>query len=274
MDLQLILRVLWRFKLIVAFGLIVAIALSVVSYAEVSFEGGKPAFTPRSNEQWESLSTLFVTSRGFPWGAAVRPREDPTRPGVILDQGKNPGGLDPVHLTALAELYVRLATSDAVMQEVFPDGKPTGTLQAFPVNSDDAGDGAVLPMVTLSAITTTAQGARQLAQRHADAFVEYIEREQQRANIPPEERVVIEIARRPQGASLLQARKKTRPMVVFVAVMLAVVGLAFTLENLRPRVRVLPAESSRPFDAEAGDQPQSTRATPAAAARHRSRNTA
>ncbi len=36
---------------------------------------------------------------------------------------------------------------------------------------------------------------------------------------------------------LLEGRSKTVPIVVFLTVMLAVIGLAFILENLRPRVR-------------------------------------
>ncbi len=236
MDLQLVLRVLWRFRTIVALGLIVATSLAVVSYYQVSLDGGKPSFTPRQSEKWESLGTLFVTSRGFPWGSiGTGPSEDEAVP-TDKDQGLNPSGLDPVHLTALAALYVRLSTSDPVLEVMKRDGPVNGQLQAFPVASDDNGDGSVLPMVTLSAISTSPQEAKRLAERHAKAFVRFIEQQQTKARIPSEERVEVQIARAPQGATMLEGRKKTRPMVVFIAVMLAVIGLTFSLENLRPRI--------------------------------------
>jgi hypothetical protein len=234
MDLQLILRVLWRFKLLVGVGVVLAIVLAVLSYIKLPTDG---KITYRQAESWESLSTLFVTSRGFPWGSVGN------APDVQVPESQqkpDPNVVDPVNLTGLAALYVRLATSDPVMKIMERDGPLGGTVAAYPVASDDNGNGSPLPMVTLSAIAETPGGAQKLAGRHADAFVRYIEREQQRAGIPRDEQVVVEQARQPQPASLLVGRKKTRPMVVFVAVMIAVIGLAFALENVRPRVRVLP----------------------------------
>lgn len=240
MDLQLILRVLWRFKIIVGAGLALAIALATLSYVHVSLSS--PHFKYRQAEQWESLSTLFVTSQGFPWGEIgvdPPPVGDGEKPLSAQDIGPDPG-----HLVSLAALYVQLATSDPVIQLMERDGPLDGELQAFPVASGQNGDGQELPMVTMSALAETPEKARKLAGRHADAFVRYLEREQQSARIPEGERVVVDVVRRPQEPTLLEARKKTRPAVVFVAVMIAVFGLAFALENLRPRVRVLPDQEA------------------------------
>jgi hypothetical protein len=239
MDLQLLLRVLWRFRVIVGCGLVLAFALAFLSYVKVN-PSGDPKLSYRENEQWESLSTLFVTSRGFPWGSIGNPAEQAAADAAAAADGAEPeeevqgNALDPVHLTALAALYVRLATSDPVLKEMRKPPAKEGTLQAFPVESTDTGRGEPLPMVTLSAIGVSREQAVALAREHARAFVDYIEREQRRANIPLDERVVIEVVRQPGEPTLLQARKKTRPMVVFVAVMIAVMGLAFALENLRP----------------------------------------
>ena len=56
------------------------------------------------------------------------------------------------------------------------------------------------------------------------------------------ERVQVEVVRQPQAPSLLEPRKKTRPIIVFLTVAIATFGLAFILENLRPRVRAVPGE--------------------------------
>jgi hypothetical protein len=242
MDLQLILRVLWRFKLLVSVGVVLAIVLAALSYIKLPTDG---KITYRQAESWESLSTIFVTSSGFPWGSTGNAPEVPLPP----DQQKtDPNVLDPVHLTGLAALYVRLATSDKVIKLIERDGPLNGTLAAYPVASDDNGNGEPLPMVTFAANAETPQAAQNLAQRHVEAFVRFIEAEQRRAGIPRKERVVVDIARQPQPATLLVGRKKTRPMVVFVAVMIAVIGLAFALENIRPRVRVLPGSDAAPRD--------------------------
>jgi hypothetical protein len=252
MDLQLILRVVWRFRVLVGCGVVLAVALATLSFVKVSLVGGKPAMEYRQAEQWESLSTLFVTSRGFPWGeSGAQKIESP--PASTGDEAADPGaqqtapqvtetGPDPAKLVSLAALYVRLATSDPVLEQMKRDGPISGLLQAFPVASGENGEGQELPMVTLSAIAGTPEEAQKLAARHAQAFVRYLRREQAAAHIPADERVVLEVVRQPQPPTLLEARKKTRPVVVFVAVMIAVLGLAFMLENLRPRVRVVPAQ--------------------------------
>jgi hypothetical protein len=240
MDLQLILRVLWRFKLLVGVGILLAITLAVLSYIKLPTDG---KITYRQTESWESLSQIFVTSKGFPWGSTGNRPEVPVAPEKLKT---DPNELDPVHLTGIAALYVRLATSDPVIRVIERDGPLNGTLAAYPVSSDDNGNGEPLPMVSFAAVAQTPQAAQSLAKRHLDAFVRYIESEQRRSGIPRKERVVVEVAKQPQPATLLVERKKTRPMVVFVAVMIAVIGLAFALENVRPRVRALPGSDAGP----------------------------
>jgi hypothetical protein len=234
MDLQLILRVLWRFRLLVGVGIVLAVVLATLSYIKLPTDG---KIEYRQAESWESLSQIFVTSSGFPWGSTGNAPDVEVPP---EQQKIDPNELDPIHLTGLAALYTRLATSDQVIKLIEQDGPLNGTLAAYPVSSDDAGDGDPLPMVTFAATAETPVAAQTLAQRHVDAFVNFIESEQRRAGIPRKERVVVDIARHPQAATLMVGRKKTRPMVVFVAVMIAVIGLAFALENIRPRVKVLP----------------------------------
>jgi hypothetical protein len=246
MDLQLILRVLWRFKLLVVIGFLLAIVLAALSYIKLPTDG---KITYRQTESWESLSQIFVTSKGFPWGSTGNRPEVPVAPEKLKT---DPNVLDPVHLTGLAALYVRLATSDPVIKAIERDGPLNGTLAAYPVSSDDNGNGEPLPMVTFAATAATPDAAQNLARRHVDAFVSYIEARQQRSGLPRKERVVVEVAKQPQPATLMVGRKKTRPMVVFVAVMIAVIGLAFALENIRPRVRVLQGTDAGPRSREDG----------------------
>lgn len=243
MDLQLVIRVLWRFKLLVVIGLLAAYGLAFYSYYNVELSGG-PKITPRQSEQWESLTTLFVTSRGFPWGSVsnYNPNEITGDP-ETRNEFSTPGEVDPSRLVALTGLYMELATSDLVLKEMLKTGDINGALQSFPVVPGGKDSLDPVPMFTLSAISPTPAGAQELAKRHVKAFLNVLSRRQTSARIPEYQRVKVEIVRQPQQATLLEGRKLTRPLVIFLAVMIAVFALAFALENLRPRVR--PVDGTR-----------------------------
>jgi hypothetical protein len=91
--------------------------------------------------------------------------------------------------------------------------------------------------MTFSAVAATPEAAVTLNERHVAAFTKFFRAQQAEAGIPPQERVVIATVNAPSNAVLLAGRKKTRPIIVFLTVMTAVLGLCFILENLRPRVR-------------------------------------
>jgi hypothetical protein len=244
MDLQLVGRVLWRFKLLVLAGFGLALCLSFLAMMNVSFKGGSPSFTYRDSEQWDSVSMLFVTSQRFPWGSVLPPQSQDVVPRTVPqpEEGTMPTGVDPAHLTSLAGLYARLATSDEVYRMMLKGGPITGSVQAEPLAAGKDNSGSPLPMIGLSAISTSAQAAHELARRHVNAFVRFLEQRQAEADIAPQERVVVEVVSSPQRAVLVEPRKKTRPVIVFLAVMIAVIGLAFVLENIRPRVRPVPSK--------------------------------
>ena len=69
MDLAQHAAVLWRFRAVVAGGLVLGIVLAVLAAYQL------PSLTPRGSETWTSESSLLVTQAGFPEG---RPRRLPT----------------------------------------------------------------------------------------------------------------------------------------------------------------------------------------------------
>jgi hypothetical protein len=235
-DLQLLFRVLWRFKVIFVVGLMLATALAFLSYVRVDLNGTQ-RFSYREPEQWESLSTLFVTTQGFPWGA-VSPRAE-TEASASEDEA--PEGVDPARLSNLAALYMELATSDDVLRTMLEEGPINGFLQAYPVRAGNDPRGDLLPLITLSASSDNPRAARALAGRHVNAFSRFLKQRQRATGIFPQDRVVVEVLRQPQQAQLVVPRKKTRPIVLFLTVMIAISALAFVLENMRPRVRPVAA---------------------------------
>jgi len=235
MDLHLYFRVLWRFRLIVVIGFLLAVALMVFSMFSVSFAGGSPSLTYREAETWRSDATLFVTQEGFPWGrirvgeaaVSIDRQGDPTEPKFAT----------PDRFADLAVVYSEIAQSDAIRKIMLDDGPIQGEIQSESMTSDD-GDG--LPMFGITALADSAAGAVALSRRQIDAFQSYIADEQARNDIPADQKVDVMALAQPRNAVLEVPRKKTRPLAIFLAVMIATLGLAFVLENMRPRIRAVP----------------------------------
>jgi hypothetical protein len=243
MDLPLYARVLWRFKALVIAGFLAAVLLSAMAVVRVGFAHG---FTVgyRQNQQWVSNSTLFVTQEGFPWGYAAPPQASTTPQADALAEAKRLGKefADPNRFPSLATLYAYLATSDPVKAIMRRDGKIDGEIASSPVVATQNGYGTTLPLVAISGMSTTPAKARRLAIRTTTAFRAFLEGQQMRNKIPAQNRVLVTVLQRADKPKLLKGRSKTLPLVVFVTVMVAVVGLAFLLENLRPRARPVAAD--------------------------------
>ena len=233
MDLELYLRVLWRFKLLIAAGFLVAAGLAFLSVVRVS-PGGSPALSYREDEVWVGRAMLLLTEQGFPVGRASFETEE---------EGMNAG-----RTGELSPIYARLATSDAVRSLVLAEGPIDDTTEyievtpvlANPWNSNSA----PLPILQINSYATTPERAKELTKREIHAFQQYLASEQDANKIPRETRVLVTEMQTALPPELLTARSKTLPVVVFMTIMLGFIGLAFLCENLRPRVRVAAEEGS------------------------------
>jgi capsular polysaccharide biosynthesis protein len=103
------------------------------------------------------------------------------------------------------------------------------------------------PYIALSAYASSQSDAATLANAGARALQQYILKQQQVNNIPPNQRVILQVvaSASPNNVALFSGRKKTTPIVIFLTVLLAGIGLAFVLENLRPRVHSLPGDEPK-----------------------------
>jgi hypothetical protein len=233
MDLQLYLRVLWRFRLLVLAGLLVALVLAFVSFVRVDLDGS-PSFRYREQEEFVSYATLLVTPQEFIWGNTV----DKIVPSETESGEEVPLVLDEARFTRLAEIYAALATSDEVAEIMAREGPIEGTISAVPVVPQ--GGTESLPFVSLAGIAGSPDAAVSLARRGATAFQEYLREKQVADRTPADKRVKVEMVNEPVSAAVWENRSMTRPLIIFLTVMVAVLALAFILENFRPRVRSLP----------------------------------
>lgn len=228
MDLRLYARVLWRFKLLVTLGVVLAAALAILSLVRVSTDGLKY----RQNELFRSSTRLIVTQQGFPYGRLLA--QDPSLTEEAARSLDIPLA-DPARLNNLTILYAELATADPVMKLMRRDGPIGGKIIATPVVVQEGR--YTLPLIDIAAIAVSPQRATRLAERGARAFETYLTEQQELNKVPKADRVVVQQVERPRKVEVYRPRSKTLPIVIFLAVMFATVGLAFLLENLRPRAR-------------------------------------
>ena len=227
MNLRLYAGVLSRHRTLLLVGFVSAMLLAGLSYYRVTSDGVLPTLTPRKVEIWQSQANVFLTESGFPLGRRTIPLETRIVAGEAVAV---PRYNDPTRYGAVASLYARLAASDQVLQRMAKSGPVPGTFQAAPT-IDDSRD--PLPMISLFGKSATASGAVATVTRGLNAFIGFVTAQQAAAKIRPRDRIELRIVNAPQSAVLIQPRKKTLPVVVFLAVLIAAIASAFVIENAR-----------------------------------------
>ena len=244
MDIREYVRVLRRFRRLVAIGFLAAVGLAAWSYYAPTFDGGLPSMEPRKEELWQASATLFLTQKGFPAGRTEQPL-------VVRKVGGAETAVaqyaDPGRLTSLAPLYARLANSDAVRRRMLKDGPLEGEAKAIPTADTSYGAVNGLPMISIFGTAPTKERALRITQRNMVAFLDYLSDSQNAADIKGDKRVIVEVVNAPGELKLIAPRKKTLLAFVFLAVLFATIGLAFVLDNAWPAGAVV-QPASRQID--------------------------
>jgi len=197
-----------RFKYLMVGGFLCACLAAFFSYASI----GPNGFSYRQPEVWSSPATVLVTSPA--------------------------NGTDPV---TLASTYAAYAGGDEVRNQAIRMHGVRGKLQG--AAGFDTTTQTPLPTLIVSGLASSPGNASILANdgvKALKAFVRNLE-----AGTPAADRPRLRLLQRaiPFTATVLTPRSKTPPVFAFVFVLAATLGLAFLLENLRPRVRQVPADS-------------------------------
>lgn len=241
MDLGLYGRVIWRFKWLMALGLIIG-----VGGAYLLYEGGAKSYS--------SHTQVFITQSGFTWGASGQVRASsgagtsPTPAGGTSAGASSSvlspyvPGVDPQRLSSLASLYAQLASGSAVRAMLPaayrnmllpPSGEPTASLYASAVSATEYSTPAILPLVTFWATAPSPAVAVGLATAATDAFQRLVASQQ--AGVAPKSQVVAQVVQNATRATPVGHKSKSLPMLVFLAALIGSFGLALALENTHPR---------------------------------------
>lgn len=238
-------KVLWRWRYLVIGGLALATALAFFSTFKVSFADGY-SLQYRDGKLWQSSETLLLTQQSCALGQIT-----------CASQGipSSPAGA-----SSIAPLYAQIANSGLLRTRVLPGGvatPATGDYRATPVTDGATGGQQLLPFVEFDGLGRTPEQAVRIAERAASVFLAYLEQSTNRSNVPKSNRIAVQVisAASTDGAKVIQGRKLTAPILVFLAVMIVTLGLAYVLENVFPSVgskpaRLIPASSR--VDSEAG----------------------
>lgn len=239
MDLSLHLRILWRFKYVLAVGLFVAVFLALL------------AATRANAKPWKSEATLFVTQPGFPWGRTVTKY----LPGDIATGRPSVPTADPQRLSSLTALYAQLATSEPVAPWLKGLELQHEQLTVTAVPAPQYSTPTLLPLLQIEATAPSQARAVSLANRASSSFRTWLARQQATADIPDAERVVVTPISNADTAKRVGGSGKTLPAIVFLAVLAAVVGVIFVLENLRATKAANAAESEEAEAEDSGPPP-------------------
>jgi hypothetical protein len=225
--------VLWRFRFIVAAGFVLAVGLALLSTVRISSHG----LRYRHSQLYATTMRLLVTQRGAPEVRLYAQKPVTEKSPTPSSADTTIPVADPNRFNTLALLYAQFATSDPVRQITLSKGRIPGKIIATALRDSDSG--VMLPLIDLTAISTSPGASISLARNSAAALDGYVSDEQRANNVPVSDRAMLRTIVAPREPVVYQPRSKTMAIVVFLAVMLATIGAAFVLENLRPRVRVV-----------------------------------
>jgi hypothetical protein len=237
MNLRLYLRVIGRFWAVVALGVALAAALAFISFFRFDYRRS-PHVTYRQSQTWKGNEVLMLTQRGFPWGRSVYPYVIDKKTGQLVP---TPRFADPSRFAALAVFYAELANSDAVRKLVTGGRALNGSYSAKPVVNRAGGDVGsspitqIVPLIEVDGFASTPEGALSLSRRVSESLRTYLRTSQADAAIPPKQRIVVQVLSTAKKATLARDRRLTIPIVAFLGVLIATLGLVFVFENLWPR---------------------------------------
>lgn len=231
-----------RFRLVIAVGLVVAAAVALTSAYKVDLGKLPPKLTAREQPTYTAGTQLEVSSPVQPYYRSavdvpvVTPQsDDEDEPTTSLAEQEP----SVVTLVAAANYYPYVIEGDrvqALRERLFGpiDGEVTASAIGATMTPNRQEPGR-LPFIQLVASSNSPQNARRLAQTTAEAFIRFVRIQQQRSNIRPSQRLVVQQLRKPARTFEVGGTSMNLPILIFVALAAAAVALAFLLDRIFPR---------------------------------------
>jgi hypothetical protein len=237
-----------RFWFVIVLGALLGALLGVVSAYRVDFATIPPKLTAREQPTYTAGTQLEVSSALEPYyrsavdvpvivpGQATNPDEEEAAPDEPLTVSDEP---DVTTLVVAANYYPYVIEGDAVKalrERLF--GKLEGEVQATAIGATitpSRQEPGRLPFIQLVATSDTPQHAIALANQTAEAFIRYVKVQQDRRKIRPAQRLIIKQIKRPERTFAVGGTSLSLPVLIFVALTMVAVAIAFLLNRIFPR---------------------------------------
>jgi hypothetical protein len=231
-------RALRRFWWLLLLGTSIAVVAAVASVYRLDFSSIPPDVQKRAQVTYTASARLLVTSSDAPYFRRTVYTRVTNADGSLGEPGFATGPPDLGTLISNANLYPLLIESDevqALRQKMH--GLIPGSITAhaiYAVASPNRFELSEVPVIEVFAFSGSYSAAVDLAQSTVEAFTAYVEREQDQADLAPEERILIRELERPNAAVASQDSSRTLPLMLFVAILAAFVALAVVLNRIYP----------------------------------------
>jgi zinc ribbon protein len=244
-------RALKRFWWVIVLGLGVALIAAVAAVYRIDLGSVPPSLEKREQVTYTASARLLVTSAEAPYYRTTVERVSEGPPTGEEEEPSSTTFLTAPDLGTListANLYPILVESDEVQsirQEAAGPLPGTVTSRAiYEVNSPSRFELSQVPVLEIYGSSDTYGGAVKLTEATVAAFQTYLDRTQDKANLRQNERILLEQIQRPTGAVASGGASLSLPLMLFVVISAAFVGLTILLDRLFP-FGLLPARRWR-----------------------------
>lgn len=201
MDIKVIFKTLWRFKLIML--------IAILMGSWLSYNASLDSITT-----YESRINIMLDT----------PNSD------LVKVGLNPGESFSLGRTVqLAETYAYMATSEPVLRGL----QEEGLLSGYSVSAALIGKKA--PIIELIVVGDDSYQVMEVTDRVADNFINHIKTIQDSNNVQELNRILINKLGRPSSAKPLKSRKLETMLLMFMGPLMGGIFLSFIMENLFPK---------------------------------------
>jgi hypothetical protein len=237
-------RALKRFWWLLVLGLGIALIAAVMSVYRIDLSSVPPSFERRAEITYTASSRLLVTSAEAPY---LRTQVEDTVTGADGTTQVYTNAPDIATLITAANLYPILIESEEVQQlrEKMAGPLPGAVTSRaiYEVSSPSRFELSQVPVVEVFGYAGTTADAVNMTQATVDAFVAYMEEQQDRAGLSRLDRIVIQEIQGPEGAVATGGTSLSLPLMIFLVTAAAFVVLAFLLDRLFPAGIPLPFRS-------------------------------
>jgi hypothetical protein len=253
------LRALWRFNWV----LVIGACLAVVAPTLMLYKAKWPA-TPRTRPSYVAETQILVDS---PTGPFLR-----TQPKIVGPQSQSqrssnsgtapvvPSISDTKSLVDAANLLPLMVTSDevtAVRQRLV--GRIRGSVSAkalFASQGINRYRPSTVPVMVITAVARRPNPAIRLAEGTSRALRVWLNQQQERTNIPPNQRIVLRPLQAATGARRFGGAGKGLPLLVGLAILAAFAGGAILLDRAWPRKDATPQRRPGAEEASTSSEPR------------------